>query len=62
MKIARVSFDNLKFLTRRLPVTVRKLKKVSFKLGAGAGYVTSNSMGRAVRQFEKEVSFKFSLV
>ena len=37
-------------------------KEVSFKLGAGAGYVTSNCMGRAVRQFEKEVSFKFSLV
>ena len=33
-------------------------KKVSFKLGTGVENVTSNCMGRVVRQFEKEVSFK----
>ena len=31
-------------------------KEVSFRLGTGKGYVTSNCMGRAVRQFEKEVT------
>ena len=49
MKIARVSIDTLKFLTRRPPVTVRKLKKVSFKLGIAVEYVTLNCMGRVVR-------------
>ena len=28
-------------------------KEVSFRLGTGVEYVTSNCMGRAVRQFEK---------
>ena len=32
-------------------------KEVSFKPETEIGYVTSNCMGRAVRQFEKEVSF-----
>ena len=32
-------------------------KEVSFKPETELGYVTSNCMGRAVRQFEKEVSF-----
>ena len=32
-------------------------KEVSLKLGTGAEYVTSNCMGGAVRQFEKEVNF-----
>ena len=31
-------------------------KEVSFKPETEIGYVTSNCMGRAVRQFEKEVS------
>ena len=33
-------------------------KKLVSKLGKGVENVTSNCMGRAVRQFEKEVSFK----
>ena len=33
-------------------------KEVSFKPETELGYVTSNCMGRAVRQFDKEVSFK----
>ena len=33
-------------------------KEVSFRLGSGKGYVTSNRMGRAVRSSKKEVSFK----
>ena len=33
-------------------------KEVSFRLGTGIGYVTSNCMGRAVRSSKKEVSFK----
>ena len=32
-------------------------KEVSFRLGTGVEYVSSNCMGRSVRQFEKEVSF-----
>ena len=56
MKIARVSIDTLKFLTRLPPV--RKLKEVSFKLAPSVEYLASNSAGCAVRQFEKEVSFK----
>ena len=40
--------------TRRPPV---RKKQVSFKPETELGYVTSNCMGRAVRQFEKEVSF-----
>ena len=32
-------------------------KKLVLDLGTGVEYVTSNCMGRAVRQFEKEVSF-----
>ena len=40
--------------TRRPPV---RKKEVSFRLETGVGYVTSNCMGRAVRQIEKEVSF-----
>ena len=32
-------------------------KEVSFKPETEIGYVTSNCMGRAVRQFDKEVSF-----
>ena len=56
MKVARVTIDTIKFLMRRPPV--RKLKEVSFKVGTGVECVTSNCMGRAVRQFEKEVRFK----
>ena len=52
-KIARVSIDTLKFLTRRPPVTVRKLKEVSFKLGIAVEYVKSNCMRRADRQFKR---------
>ena len=37
-------------------------KEVSFRLETGVGYVTSNCMGRAVRQFEKEVSFKLGRI
>ena len=33
-------------------------KQVSFRLETGVENVTSNCMGRAVRQFEKEASFK----
>ena len=33
-------------------------KEVSFKPETELGYVTKNCMGRAVRQFEKEVSFR----
>ena len=33
-------------------------KEVSFNLETGVENVTSNFMGRAVRQFDKEVSFK----
>ena len=33
-------------------------KEVSFRLETGVENVTSNCMGRAVRQFDKEVSFK----
>ena len=33
---------------------VSSKKKVTFKLGTGVGYVTSNCMGRTVCQFEKE--------
>ena len=33
-------------------------KEVSFTPETELGYVTSNCMGRAVRQFEKEVSFR----
>ena len=33
-------------------------KEVSFKPETELGYITSNCMGRAVRQFEKEVSFR----
>ena len=33
-------------------------KEVSFRLGTGVEYVTSNCMARTVRQFEKEVSFR----
>ena len=33
-------------------------KKVSFKRETELGYVTSNCMGRAVRQFEKEASLR----
>ena len=35
-------------------------KEVSFKPETELGYVTSNCMGRAVRQFEKEVSFRLA--
>ena len=37
-------------------------KEVSFKPETEIGYVTSNCMGRAVRQFEKEVSFKLGRI
>ena len=33
-------------------------KKLASKLGKGVENVTSNCMGRVVRQFDKEVSFK----
>ena len=33
-------------------------KKLVSKLGKGVGNVTSNCMGRVVRQFEKKISFK----
>ena len=33
-------------------------KEVSFKPETELGYVTSNCMGRAVRQFEKEASLR----
>ena len=33
-------------------------KEVSFRLETGVENVTSNCMGRAVRQFDKEVSFR----
>ena len=33
-------------------------KEVSFKPQTELGYVTSNCIGRAVRQFEKEVSLR----
>ena len=33
-------------------------KEVSFKPETELGYVTSNCIGRAVRQFEKEVSLR----
>ena len=33
-------------------------KEVSFKPETELGYVTSNCMGRAICQFEKEVSFR----
>ena len=33
-------------------------KEVSFKPETELGYVTSNCMGRVVRQLEKEVSFR----
>ena len=33
-------------------------KEVSFKPETELGYVTSNCMGRAVRLFEKEISFR----
>ena len=36
-------------------------KKLVSKLGTGVGYVTSNCMGRAVRQFEKKVGFKLGI-
>ena len=32
-------------------------KEVSFRLGTGVEYVTSNCMGRAIRLFEREVGF-----
>ena len=35
-------------------------KEVSFKPETELGYVTSNCMGRVVRQFEKEVSFRLA--
>ena len=38
--------------------SARSKKKLVFKLGTGVVYVTSNCMGRPVRQFEREVSFK----
>ena len=34
------------------------IKEVSFKRETEFGYVTSNCMGRAVRQFEKEASLR----
>ena len=37
-------------------------KEVSFRLETGVENVTSNCMGRAVRQFEKQVSFKLRAV
>ena len=37
-------------------------KEVSFRLETGVENVTSNCMGRAVRQFEKEVSFKLGRI
>ena len=37
-------------------------KKVSFRLESGVGYVTSNCMEHAFRQFEKEVSFKLGKI
>ena len=37
---------------------VRHEKEVSFTPETELGYVTSNCMGRAVRQLDKEVSFK----
>ena len=37
-------------------------KKLVLDLGTGVEYVTSNCMGRAVRQFEKEVSFKLGRI
>ena len=37
-------------------------KEVSFKPETELGYITSNCMGRAVRQFEKEVSFKLGRI
>ena len=40
------------------PSSLARKKEVSFRLGTGVEYVTSNCMGRTVRQFEKEVSFK----
>ena len=33
-------------------------KEVGFRLGTGVEYVAWNCMGSAVRQFEKEVSFR----
>ena len=36
-------------------------KEDSFKLGTGVEYVTPNWIGRAVRQFEKEVSLDWKL-
>ena len=35
-------------------------KEISFKPETELGYVTSNYMGRAVRQFEKEVSLRLT--
>ena len=35
-------------------------KEVSFKPETELRYVTSNCIGRAVRQFEKEVSFRLA--
>ena len=35
-------------------------KDASFKPETELGYVTSNCMGRAIRQFEKEVSFSLA--
>ena len=40
------------------PSSLARKKEVSFRLGTGVEYVTSNCMGRTVRQFEKEVSFR----
>ena len=34
------------------------LHRTGFRLETGVGYVTLNCTGRAVRQFDKEVSFK----
>ena len=38
----------------------KKKLVISFRLGTGVEYVTWNCMGRAVRQFEKEVSFRLA--
>ena len=54
MKIARVSPEGP-------PVTLRKLKEVSFKLAKRVEYVTSICMGRAVGQFEKENSCRLGI-
>ena len=49
--MSRICYSEV-YGTRRPPVH----KEVSFKLGKGVENVTSNCMGRPVRQFDKEVT------